>query len=1216
MIPTNNGSSAPCNPISSNCVIWQGPDIPCINLCNGDTISEVIAKLAQELCDIIDATCDCNPDLRELKLNCIPPPSQENPDLAQYLNAIIDYVCAIPTGPDNIIVELPDCLHYDNAQGNPVTALPIDEYALYLANTICDILDAIAIINNQITDIINRLVILEACVLPCDPNPGEPTVTSSCLLPSNNGGQGGAQVPASTLLLALETAFCSMQSSVGSNEAIATAINLGSCIPGTKQTLSDSTVTYGSLNSWINNPQNLANSNANQWNVICDLYSAVADIQANCCDSACDGVSITFSHQVNTNSSSGLANNIVFNFTSSTIPSGLTDCGSSIKITDAQGNAIVFPFDVVNAQTNPTAVTIPLGAQGLSLTGTLTAIVGTCVSDRAITCQDQQTVSIPLTIPCPTSFSAKAGNQSGTDVIFVWNNALGTSVTYDWEVVQVSTGSVYASGTISNPGQLLQAPVTGLLAGENYTFQLTITDSAGGTVFCSVGSYSVPGISCTSELISLTADNVIAPEDIYLGCRNFGDGKQPYYYDVSARKIIQGQTYNPNTICKNPKINIDSGPTNTGDFDIAVDTYNAQFGDIVLEYSNDMINWTGYTGNPITSTGVYTVQTGYTDGSVYFRAQEQCQGSPTASTYAIIRFDYNTLEEVVYANTEDCPEPYMGNIACPTGVWVVNDGVLDCEGTTYPVPSGIPDRSRWYYVGKLADIDGSVKYVYGGWTHQGQLTAVVLCCECPAFVMPWKGKAVSAVGQGKSIQMEIPYLLGDGTPQMNVITPPLYGSLTQNATDNNKFVYTHNGLSLSPGDTFVVEITSTVQGVCNSAQGTVPIQIIINNVGGGGGTTTRGDVTVFVNTTNFNTADAQKVKDVVDALEAKIISECPDWDNGSNKVFTIPVNDNETLGYAKSLVDAGASASLDPSASWTAIADLPPDWTGGAYNNQGKAFIVVMSNASAPQYHDNVLSAGWGAFPNQQPKANWLANYDEWNDILEGSANSAWGISQNFDGNPPFENGIEMLYLPLTTDNQGATAANLLQLMGAYVGRMLNPSEYGIQTNVDLSSYMMHGLVPGALNPYLGAVTAAGTTIEGLYQKNVTAFLNQGSRDITMADLLDQIKDGEDEGSLLDKAMVGFKSGSDTCPVDPPAPANYWEIQKYSEECVLEDIKINIKENPVVQLAIGNIVKTVDSEGIETCWEVIGEKEDGLDQAYTRFDSCDVCKKSLEEPLP
>lgn len=1220
MIPTNNGSSTPCNPISSNCVIWQGPDIPCINLCNGDTVSEVIAKLAQELCDIIDATCDCNPDLRELKLNCIPPPSQENPDLAQYLNAIIEYVCAIPTGPDNIIVELPDCLHYDNSQGNPVTALPIDEYALYLANTICDILDAIAIINNQITDIINRLVILEGCVLPCDPNPGEPTVTSSCLLPTNNGGLGGAQVPASTLLLALETAFCQFTTSVGSIESIASAINLGSCITGTTTTLSDPTVSYGSINSWINNVQNLANSNANQWNIICDLYAAVSDIQQNCCDDGCDGVSITFSHQVNTNSSSGLPDSILFNFTSSTIPNGFNDCGSSIKITDSVGNAIVFPFDVVGAQTNPTAVLIPLGAQGLSLTGTLSAIVGTCVGDSVNTCQDQQTISIPLGIPCPDSFSVKAGNSSGTDVIFIWSNALGQTVTYDWELIQVSTGSVFASGTIANPPQqALQAAVTGMTPGENYTFQVTITDNAGGSVLCLLGSYSVPGINCTSELISLTSNDPVAPEDIYLGWRNLGDGYQPYYYDVSERKIIIPPTYTPNSYCKNPKISIDSGPTNAGDFDIAVDTYNVQFGDIALEYSNDMINWTAYASNPITAQGVYTVATGITDGSVYFRAQEQCQGSPTASTHTIVRFDYNTLDVTTYANAEDCPEPFIANTACPTGVWVVNDGSLDCDGTVYPVPSGILSRSRWHYVGKLADTDGSLKYVYGGWTHNGVLTAVVLCCECPAFVMPWKGKAVNTLQQGGTVQLEIPYLLGDGTPMMNVVTPPLYGSLTQNATDNNRFTYTHNNLSLSPSDTFTVEINSTVQGVCNTAQGTVPLQIIINSTGGGGLPPDRGDVSVFVNTTNFNTADAQAVKDVVDALEAKIKTDCPDWDNGTNKVFTIPVNDNQTLGYAKSLLDAGASASLDPSAAWTAIADLPPDWSGGAYDNRGAAYIVVLSNASAPQYHDNVLTAGWGVFPNQQPKVDWLANYDEWNDILDGSANSAWGIAQNFNGTPPFENGIDMVYLPLTTDDQGVTASNLLQLMGAYVGRMLNPSEYGIQTNVDLSAYMMQGLVPGALNPYLGAVTAAGTTIEGLYKKRVTAFLNQGARDITMAELLDQIKDGEDSGAFLDKAIVGFKGGDDNCPtpIDPPVPGDkYWEIQQYSEECALEDVKINIKENPVVTLAIGNIIKTVDGGGKEVCWEVKAEKEDGLDQAYTRFDNCANCIDTLDEPEP
>ena len=51
MIPSTNGNSAPkgCNPVSSNCVIWQGPDIPCIDLCAGDSISAVLAKLCEQL---------------------------------------------------------------------------------------------------------------------------------------------------------------------------------------------------------------------------------------------------------------------------------------------------------------------------------------------------------------------------------------------------------------------------------------------------------------------------------------------------------------------------------------------------------------------------------------------------------------------------------------------------------------------------------------------------------------------------------------------------------------------------------------------------------------------------------------------------------------------------------------------------------------------------------------------------------------------------------------------------------------------------------------------------------------------------------------------------------------------------------------------------------------------------------------------------------------
>ena len=49
-----NLDNSPCTPTSSNCVIWQGPNIPCIKLCTGDTISDVVYKLATELCTVLD----------------------------------------------------------------------------------------------------------------------------------------------------------------------------------------------------------------------------------------------------------------------------------------------------------------------------------------------------------------------------------------------------------------------------------------------------------------------------------------------------------------------------------------------------------------------------------------------------------------------------------------------------------------------------------------------------------------------------------------------------------------------------------------------------------------------------------------------------------------------------------------------------------------------------------------------------------------------------------------------------------------------------------------------------------------------------------------------------------------------------------------------------------------------------------------------------------
>ena len=63
MIPTSSSiSTNGCDNISSNCVIWQGPDIACINLCSGDSVSEVVSKLATEVCTLITSGVTANPN--------------------------------------------------------------------------------------------------------------------------------------------------------------------------------------------------------------------------------------------------------------------------------------------------------------------------------------------------------------------------------------------------------------------------------------------------------------------------------------------------------------------------------------------------------------------------------------------------------------------------------------------------------------------------------------------------------------------------------------------------------------------------------------------------------------------------------------------------------------------------------------------------------------------------------------------------------------------------------------------------------------------------------------------------------------------------------------------------------------------------------------------------------------------------------------------------
>jgi len=92
MEPIIPNKSTRCGSVEgSNCVTYNGNSIPCINICNGDTVSDVLLKIGQETCYIQGLL-----NLSTLNLSCIytPCPSCQNPtNLNDVLQIIVNAIC-------------------------------------------------------------------------------------------------------------------------------------------------------------------------------------------------------------------------------------------------------------------------------------------------------------------------------------------------------------------------------------------------------------------------------------------------------------------------------------------------------------------------------------------------------------------------------------------------------------------------------------------------------------------------------------------------------------------------------------------------------------------------------------------------------------------------------------------------------------------------------------------------------------------------------------------------------------------------------------------------------------------------------------------------------------------------------------------------------------------------------------------------------------------
>ena len=273
-----NYDNSPCSPISSNCVIWQGPDLHCIKLCKGDTVSDVIASLATELCTVMEQLNITNYDLSCFDLVGCKPATFEA--LLQFL---IEQICSLQesstTGSEtddkeeDPLVTVAPCFIV-----NGITVMSLTEYVIAIGNKLCDLVNQIASINNTLIDYNIRITDLENAVPPTFTLP---TLAVDCTLQDSPFiGFGSPALPINQILNVLINdntyGYCALRSATGLPTALVNAV-LSQCILNTDLQLSTGTA-WSTNPNWDLTPTTVADAINNIWLVICDTYNYLEDV--------------------------------------------------------------------------------------------------------------------------------------------------------------------------------------------------------------------------------------------------------------------------------------------------------------------------------------------------------------------------------------------------------------------------------------------------------------------------------------------------------------------------------------------------------------------------------------------------------------------------------------------------------------------------------------------------------------------------------------------------------------------------------------------------------------------------------------------------------------------------------------------------------------------------------------------------------------------------
>jgi hypothetical protein len=286
-----NLDNSPCSPISSNCIVWQGPDIPCIHLCTGDTISDVVNKLATELCTVLDTLKVSNYDLSCFNLQACDPD-----DFQALIQFLITKICENEgitpatnqtSGCPNCVVSVAECF----VTGTQRT-MELVNYVQLIGERICNLITEVSLINDQLVDIITRVTILENTKAP---SLSMPSFTIGCQVGSLLSGSSN-QID---ILLEefINNVWCGYVAATGNASQLTTAVGRACITDASISLVYGNAMSIGYAGQWVDDASysSVANAINNLWISLCDIYTYVSTDLPTTIVTQGDGITVTTS---------------------------------------------------------------------------------------------------------------------------------------------------------------------------------------------------------------------------------------------------------------------------------------------------------------------------------------------------------------------------------------------------------------------------------------------------------------------------------------------------------------------------------------------------------------------------------------------------------------------------------------------------------------------------------------------------------------------------------------------------------------------------------------------------------------------------------------------------------------------------------------------------------------------------------------------------------